>query len=317
MHAPSSPTIGSPLLIPFDGSVNAEAVLPYVHLLVNPDRKVILLHVIPEAHSVSSPLGDVMLSAEEVHRASEAAAHQDLARAADRLAAMAPDLQIERVIETGDPAEQIATVATRCQARTILLSSQGVSAAGPGGFGSVVGYVVRTAPVPVMVVKPGNNAADTKTVARLVVAHDGSERAARVVPMVQELAKRLEAPVHIVAVVEDEESTLPVNAAAAVDPHVREEARADALNAARSRVEATGASLMRDGISASWQVRSGPAAAAIIDESAPNDVLAITSHGHSPSRWMLGSVAEKVVRESTVPVILLRTPPETTRDQSG
>ncbi len=311
MNAPPAPTIGSPLLIPFDGSPNAEAVLPYVSLLANGagERNVVLLQVIPEAEPVKSPLGDVMLSAESVHQASEAAAHQDLARAAAQLTAMAPDLYIEQVIETGDAAEQIAFVATRCQARTIVLSSQGASAATPGGFGSVIGHVVRTAPVPVMIVKPGNETGDDKIVGRLVVAHDGSERAARVVPMIQDLAKRLEAHIHIVAVVEDEESTLPVHAAA-IDPHLREEAQADALNAARRRVEAAGAGLMREGLSASWQILSGPAAAAIIEACAPNDVLAITSHGQSASRWMLGSVAEKVVRECAVPVILLRTPPE-------
>lgn len=311
MQAPNTPTIGSPLLIPFDGSANAEVVLPYVSLLAAPEQQVILLQVIPRTQSVTSPLGDVMLSAEEVHRAAEEAARQDLARIAARLATMAPDLHIEQVIETGDPWEWIAKVATRSQAHTILLASQGASAAAPGGFGSVVGHVVRTAPVPVMVVKPGNEAADAKIVARLVVAHDGSDRAAQVLPMIQALAKRLGAHVHIVAVVEDEESALPANAAAGIDPHVREEARADHLNAARSRVEAAGAGLMREGLSASWQVLSGPAAAAIIEASAAHDVLAITSHGQSASRWMLGSVAERVIRESPVPVILLRTPPET------
>ena len=74
-----------------------------------------------------------------------------------------------------------------------------------------------------------------------------------------------------------------------------------------SRVEAAGAQLMRHGLSASWQVLSGPAAAAIIEACDDRDVLVITSHGQSNSRWVLGSVAEKLMRESRVPVILLRT----------
>jgi nucleotide-binding universal stress UspA family protein len=128
--------------------------------------------------------------------------------------------------------------------------------------------------------------------------------------LVQALAARLAAHVHLIAVVEDEKSALPTNVAAAIDPHLREEAQADALNVARRRVEIAGAQLLRQGLSASWLVLAGPAAPTIIDACAPRDVLVITSHGQSASRWMLGSVAEKLIRESRVPVILLRTPPD-------
>ena len=309
MDAPGDVTIGSPLLVPFDGSVHAEAVFPYLALLASGGREVILLQVVAEAQSVSSPMGEVMLSADEVRQASETAARADLARAASLLASVAPELQVEQIIETGDPSQRIAEVAIRSKARAILLSSQGVSAAGPGGFGSVVGHVVCTAPVPVMVVQPNGVAAGPDIVARFVIAHDGSERAARALPLARDLARRLSAHVHVLAVVEDEESALPASVAAAIDPHLREEAQADALNLARRRVEVAGAGFLRHGLPASWQVLTGPAAAAIIDACAPRDVLIITSHGLSGSRWMLGNVAEKLVRESRVPVILLRTSP--------
>ena len=70
---------------------------------------------------------------------------------------------------------------------------------------------------------------------------------------------------------------------------------------------------MRLGLPASWQVLAGPAAATIMGASGPHDVLVITSHGRGGSRWPLGSVAEKLVRESPVPVILLRTPAESAK----
>jgi len=299
--------MGSPLLVPFDGSVQAESVFPYVALLADGDLDVILLQVIPEAQSVSSPLGDVLLSANELRQATERAAHADLDRAAAQLASVAPSLRIKRLVETGDPWQRIAEVAARRKARGILLSSQGVSATGPSGFGTVVGRVVSMAPVPVMVVRPDGIAPDPDLVARFVIAHDGSEHAARAVPLVQDLARRLSAHIHIVTVVEDEESPLSGSVAATIDPHVRDEAQGDALNLARQRVEGTGALLMRQGLPASWQVLSGPAAPAIIGACVDRDVLVVTSHGHSSSRWVLGSVAEKLLRDSRVPVILLRT----------
>ena len=307
MDAPRDVTMGSPLLVPFDGSAHAESVFPYLALLADGKREIILLQVVPEAQSLSSPMGEVMLSANELREATETAARADLDRAAAQLASVAPSLRIEQLVETGDPSQRISEVALRCDARGILLSSQGISATGPGGFGTVVGRVVSTTPVPVMVVRPDGNSPDPDLVARFVIAHDGSEHAARALPLAQDLARRLSAHIHLITVVEDEESPLSPSVAAAINPQVRDEAQADALNIARRQVEVAGAQLMRQGLSASWQILKGPAAPAIIAACAHRDVLVITSHGQSNSHWVLGSVAEKLLRESQVPVILLRT----------
>jgi nucleotide-binding universal stress UspA family protein len=307
MDAPGDATMGSPLLVPFDGSAHAESVLPYLALLADRDREVILLQVVPEAQSVSSPLGDVMLSANELRQATETAARADLARAAAKVASVTPSLRIEQLVETGDPSQRISDVAIRYNARGIVLSSQGASATRPGGFGTVVSRVVSMAPVPVMVVRPNGTAADSDLVARFVIAHDGSEHATRVLPLAQDLARRLSVHIHFVTVVEDQENPLSASVAAGIDPHLREEAQADALNLARQRVEGAGAQVMRHGLPASWQVLTGPAASAIITACVHRDVLVISSHGQSNSRWMLGSVAERLLREARVPVILLRT----------
>jgi nucleotide-binding universal stress UspA family protein len=307
MDAPSDATMGSPLLVPFDGSAHAECVLPYLALLADGDREVILLQVVPEAQSVSSPMGDIMLSANELRHATETVAHSDLDRAAAKVASIAPSLRIEQLVETGDPSQRISEVAIRRNARGIMLSSQGTSATGSGGFGTVVGRVVSIAPVPVMVVRPNGTASDPDLVARVVVAHDGSDHAARALPLAQDLARRLSAPIHLITVVEDEESPLSASVAAVIDPHLRDEAQADALNVARRRVEGAGAQLLRQGLPASWQVLTGPAAEAIIAACVHRDVLVITSHGQSNSHWVLGGVADKLLRESRVPVILLRT----------
>jgi nucleotide-binding universal stress UspA family protein len=310
MDVNGAPAIGSPLLVPFDGSANAEAVFRFIPLLVHNGKKVILLQVIPEAQPLLSPLGKIMLTAEELRGASEMAARADLARAAAQLETLAPELKIEQIVETGDPSDVFRDVAIRCGARGLLMASQGVSGTGPGGFGSVVARAVRTTPVPVMVVQPNAPVNNHSPIARFVVAHDGSERASRVLPLVQDLAARLNIPVHMVTVVEHEESPIPAGAASHIDPHLRDEVYADALNRARQNLEETGATLLRQGLSASWQVLTGPAAPAIIESCSARDVLVITSHGYSRGGWKLGSNAEKLIRESPVPIILLRTPPD-------
>ena len=70
-----------------------------------------------------------------------------------------------------------------------------------------------------------------------------------------------------------------------------------------------GKRLEQNEVQAEWRVLHGPAAAAIIDYSAANEdaLLVMTTHGRSGvARLVLGSVAERVVRQSGEPVLLIR-----------
>ena len=54
-------------------------------------------------------------------------------------------------------------------------------------------------------------------------------------------------------------------------------------------------------------VTDGPAGAALLDAADRHDLLVIGTHGRrGPSRWWLGSVAERVVRGTPVPVVVVR-----------
>jgi nucleotide-binding universal stress UspA family protein len=55
----------------------------------------------------------------------------------------------------------------------------------------------------------------------------------------------------------------------------------------------------------------GPAVEAILAAAEGHDLLVLGTHGRrGPSRWWLGSVAERVVRESHIPVLVVRAEPE-------
>ena len=55
----------------------------------------------------------------------------------------------------------------------------------------------------------------------------------------------------------------------------------------------------------------GPAVEAILAAAEGHDLLVLGTHGRrGPSRWWLGSVAERVVRESDIPVLVVRAEPE-------
>jgi nucleotide-binding universal stress UspA family protein len=71
------------------------------------------------------------------------------------------------------------------------------------------------------------------------------------------------------------------------------------------------AALKKDGISASIVIKEGMAADEILDYSRKNnvDLIIMSSHGRSgPARWALGSVADRVVRHATVPVLTAAAP---------
>ena len=64
-----------------------------------------------------------------------------------------------------------------------------------------------------------------------------------------------------------------------------------------------------EGVSTSIEVAEGHTAEAILDcaKHSHADLIAMTTHGRSGlGRWWLGSVADKVVRASHIPVLLVR-----------
>jgi len=69
----------------------------------------------------------------------------------------------------------------------------------------------------------------------------------------------------------------------------------------------TAASLEALEVSASTEVRSGPAAVEVMAALGSGDLLIITTHGQGAARrWQIGNVAEKLLRQAAAPVVLVR-----------
>ena len=69
------------------------------------------------------------------------------------------------------------------------------------------------------------------------------------------------------------------------------------------------ARLQAEGLKTSIAVTGGPVADAILDyaDAIGADLIAMSTHGRSGvARWLIGSVADRVVRGSPVPVLLVR-----------
>lgn len=81
------------------------------------------------------------------------------------------------------------------------------------------------------------------------------------------------------------------------------------MEAAQANLNAAAADLRASGIPVETMIQAGQPAETILDVARSNDVdmIAMTTHGRSGiQRFLLGNVADRVVRHAHVPVLLVR-----------
>lgn len=140
---------------------------------------------------------------------------------------------------------------------------------------------------------------------RILIPLDGSATAEQVVPYVRAFARGLRLPVELLAVVDVEGLLTSVERARHFDKLAEQELRKSQEYLERVAARFSGSRVKRT-------VDRGKAAEAILEKAAADHttLIAMTSHGRSGlNRWLLGSVAEKVLRGSTNPLLLVRAVP--------
>jgi nucleotide-binding universal stress UspA family protein len=134
---------------------------------------------------------------------------------------------------------------------------------------------------------------------RILVPLDGSDCAENVLPKVEKLAKDLKASIALLRVVITH--TFP-----GVDPT---DAEVKVVREAEGYLSKVEEMLEKKGLKVDSHVRYGNDAEEILDHAAQKDIdiVAMTTHGRGGvKRFLLGSVAEKVLRHSPKPVFLVR-----------
>lgn len=258
------------ILVPHDGSDLAAGAIPYAALL--PSRRARLIRV----------------------TATDAAAEVDAAEAAYLARVGAPLAEGGRTVETtvvrGDPAERI--VAAALDADLIVMTSRGRGAGGRSIFGSIADRVARHAPVPTLLVRGGADPVSTTPPARVVLPLDGSATAERALPIAATLARALGLPLHVVVVAE---------------AGTEDEGAAAKRRRAAACAEGAAARLGAEGLAAVGEVRAGEPVAELLATLRPGDLIVMTTHGGGGAqRWVIGGVAERLVRRAPAPVLLVR-----------
>jgi len=141
---------------------------------------------------------------------------------------------------------------------------------------------------------------------RILVPLDPSDTSRSILPSVAFLAKRLHQPVHLVSVIPDVaelHATGPRHAASmgALGERLR--------SGAQQQIDRIQAHFAQQGIAATGEVSAGPVAERIMAaaDAFGAGLIAMSTHGRvGPERWFLGSIADRVVRGSSTPVLLVR-----------
>ena len=139
---------------------------------------------------------------------------------------------------------------------------------------------------------------------RILVPLDGSPVAEAVLPQAEMLAKCSDAEIVLLSVVvyPSVDYYIP-DPAMAISVHMEQQ------NASKKYLWHVADELRAQGLHVRTELCEGPVAEAILDyaDSTQSDLIAMSTHGRSGfGRFLLGSVAEKVVRSAKVPVLLVR-----------
>ncbi|HEU5430336.1 MAG TPA: universal stress protein [Thermomicrobiales bacterium] len=288
------------ILVPLDGSPAAERALPYVALL--PSRRVRLLQVFPDITEWFHP-SEPLLDAWRTGRADDAADYLWQAGAPLRQQGR----QVDETWAFGDPAAEI--VAAARDADLIAMTTHGRGLAERVALGSVADRVARHAATPTLLVRAGDHPVAGPPIAQLVVPLDGSPLADQALPVAADLAALLRVPVRLIRAL-DVDLIRAVILAGPAAAAAYAGAQADLEREAVRDLDARAATLRQRGLAVTTEIRRGAPIAELLDAIQPADLVVLTSHGRGGvGRWLLGSVAEQLVRRAAGPVLLLHARP--------
>lgn len=318
------------ILVPLDGSSLATQIMPYVQKLATLyDAEVVLLHVVSEATrqkllnehpdltwtTNEAPLvGDV---AEGTHERDERmfpslrkVALNYLLPIAQQLRDSGLQTSIETEVIFGAPEGCIVETARKDNATMIVMATHGYSGVRRWALGSVTERVLQSTTVPVFVVRATNDqpAADALTFRRLLVPQDGSETAKQALPTAIELAQRTGAALHLLSVVEKRDA-MPGIALTYLNPDKLKEAQSRHTQFATEQLQQIAAEVQQHNLTVTHEVVVGAPDTMIIEQAVQQqcDAIVMATHGYGDlNRLLIGSVADKVIRGTATPMLIVR-----------
>ena len=299
------------ILVPLDGSAKAELILSQVaRILQREDSEILLLRVV----DVPAAVGRVNLREFRDLEREEAQKYiHQLARKFRE-----KGVKVHGKVAEGSPAEVILETARTEGSTMIAMSTHGRTGLARWALGSVTEKVARASTVPLLLVRSFRRTAkgDLEPVMaeelpfrRILVPVDGSPTSMSILGPAVKFGQLYGSDVlvlHVETPYVPPSPVLPgmdVVLPAMVPAPTPSEKDPVTEKAAKRFVQA--------GLRASRRTTVGEPAMEILDLSVNRgmDLIALGTHGRSGlTRWAVGSVAERVLRSTEIPLLLIRTP---------
>jgi nucleotide-binding universal stress UspA family protein len=278
------------ILVPLDGSKLAEVVLPYASSL---------------ATSLQLPMD--LLHVSDPETASRLDGIDYLQKVA---LSLPPNVSVRCRAESGAAAEVILDTASSDKDNLIAMATHGQSGGQRWLMGQVAQKVLHASANPLLLIRPQGKES-INAVARfasIIVPLDGSRLAETILPNVVFLASRLNLAVVLIRIY-----TLPTAgyfAATGLPVSDLKDLGEKIKQEAASYLQAKAQELVTQGVErVSFNLAQGKGPEEIIDlaQSTANSLIAMCTHGRTGmGRWVMGSVADRVVSYSGHPVLLIR-----------
>lgn len=281
------------VLIPLDGSEIAESTIFRLGFLLRQSGASVTLLAVVDTRQAGW-ITHLAVSSSDIVVEMEKEAERYLTGVAERLAGTCDEVKVR--VETGHTADKILEVASDEHSSVICMATHGRTGLSRWMYGSVTEKVVRASERPVLVVPAFDRSGEPKPDARqwsfesILVALDGSRQAVQIIDHVAEGVRLFGSRATLLLVLDDD-------------------ADAKIVDLATQHLDGASRMFASSGVTVATDLRRGDPATEIVDHAprSGHDMIAMTTHGRSgPSRWMLGSVAEKVLRRATVPVLVVR-----------
>lgn len=295
------------ILVPLDGSPLAERAIPAAITLAHAFStttpcELHLLRVVPPIMVALEPT----LYTETIHLGEEEAKSYLDAIALDYADS---DVPIVATAQTGSVAETIIHYAQENNVELIVISSHGRSGLSRWVYGSIADKVLRQSCCATLIIREQVEQVAGKF-KKILVCLDGSDLAEQVLDNALSIAQCSQAEIVLLRVIEPANLLFDMETADQVQESVNaiEKGEADAyLSNLMQQLPQTEGTL-------SARTLFGSPADTIIDfaQEQQVDLIAMSSHGRSGiSRWVYGSVAEKVMRGAKCATLIMHQTPLT------
>lgn len=282
------------ILVPLDGSDLAELALPYAQELALGFRsEVVLVHINEPAESEYQHMHQLYL--------------EDIAgQMRKRIKRVTP------LVIPGKPAEGIIDYADKKGVSLIVMTSHGRSGITAWVVGSIANKVLHATRVPLLLIKaaqPQQKAPRKRRLNSVLLPLDGSAAGEAIIAYTGEILRHLEVKVILLGVVPAGQHIRTVGG---LDYILYPEQHLALIKAeAKEYLDKVYQRLKGEKGEVKVELRVGDVASEIINSAKGNSasLIAISSHGHSGmTKWVFGSIAQKVVQASEIPVLMVRAP---------